>query len=515
VSQTAQVANANASGDVDPAPTPAARSSTAGVRSDAPQARSIRWLPSKALLIRSVLLLPLAAIPRVWAAFNDQGTFWPDEIFQSLEPGHRLAFGYGMMPWEFREGARSWLFPALFGAYWKVLSLFGVSRSETLVPLAKCLMVAIALAGIVLCMRLAEKLAGEGAATLAGALVAFFPVQLVYGARCMTEMISGPCIVLAVLLMSEPGKRRNLAAGGVAALTIFFRYQNGVLAVGLLLWLLAQRRFADAKPYAIGATAIGLAGGLLDWFTWGAPFKAFWVYVKFNIFQGRASGFGTAPFEYYAHYLWTSTGPLMALLLLGWAVAAWRERGLTAVCLAYFLVHSFVPHKELRFIMPIVPLMLTLSAIGLARMLATIRSDGWLSAVFAVMLSVIMGTEAVNETFGTMGQYTDNGGKVHSPWHAGEDINLIMQDAGEKPDLCGLIVSGVAPAWQGGYTYLHRHVPVFLHAGGYEMASANYVIAPAGQSVPGYQQVSWRQNFGLYHRDGVCKPVDQSDFNLP
>ncbi len=31
---------------------------------------------------------------------------WPDEIFQTLEQGHRLAFGYGIIPWEFREGVR-------------------------------------------------------------------------------------------------------------------------------------------------------------------------------------------------------------------------------------------------------------------------------------------------------------------------------------------------------------------------------------------------------------------------
>ena len=32
-----------------------------------------------------------------------------DEIFQSIEQGHRLVFGYGIVPWEFQYGARSWL----------------------------------------------------------------------------------------------------------------------------------------------------------------------------------------------------------------------------------------------------------------------------------------------------------------------------------------------------------------------------------------------------------------------
>src|SRR5436190_4398262 len=32
----------------------------------------------------------------------------PDELFQGLEAGHRLVFGFGMVPWEFDYGARSW-----------------------------------------------------------------------------------------------------------------------------------------------------------------------------------------------------------------------------------------------------------------------------------------------------------------------------------------------------------------------------------------------------------------------
>lgn len=49
------------------------------------------------------------------AAVALSGDFFihPDEIMQYLEQGHRLAFGNGVVYWEFFYGARSWLLPGL------------------------------------------------------------------------------------------------------------------------------------------------------------------------------------------------------------------------------------------------------------------------------------------------------------------------------------------------------------------------------------------------------------------
>src|SRR3954447_8881518 len=58
-------------------------------------------------LARGLLLgaLALGATLRVYLALTDDGLYWPDEIYQSLEPAHRLVFGYGLVAWEFIDGA--------------------------------------------------------------------------------------------------------------------------------------------------------------------------------------------------------------------------------------------------------------------------------------------------------------------------------------------------------------------------------------------------------------------------
>ena len=47
-----------------------------------------------------------------------------DETFQYFEQAHRLAFGSGIVPWEFIDGARSWLLPGLIAGIMRATSVF-------------------------------------------------------------------------------------------------------------------------------------------------------------------------------------------------------------------------------------------------------------------------------------------------------------------------------------------------------------------------------------------------------
>lgn len=451
-------------------------------------------------------VLALAAPVRLWAALRDQGLFWPDEIYQSLEQAHRLAFGNGLVPWEFQQGARSWLFPGLLGALFKAAALCGARDALTFVVLAKLAVVALGLVGVVAAMRLAQRLAGPSGALLAGSLCAFFPAMVVYGARCMTETVSGPLLVAAALLVLEPGVRRARLAAALAGVAVFLRYQNGLVAAGLLVLLLAQKRRADAMAYLQVAVAVGLAGGALDWATWGTPFKSFIEYVKFNVVEGKSKQWGVSAFYFYAAAAWTSTGPLLLLVLLGLALSVARARGLALLTAAFVLAHCLIPHKEYRFLMPILPLALALAGAGLARGFHALQLPRWPVVGLALAFGLVGLPQALAETFAQMGQYTDSAGGQRSVWHADEDVNLCLLDASRREDLCGLAVVGIHPAWMGGYTYLHRDVPIYFRVGAEERQRANYVAAPAGARLPDFTEVARHESFALYRREGACAP---------
>ena len=50
------------------------------------------------------------------AAFNPYAAHHPDESIQYLEQAHRIVFGYGVVPWEFRYFIRRWLIPLALAA---------------------------------------------------------------------------------------------------------------------------------------------------------------------------------------------------------------------------------------------------------------------------------------------------------------------------------------------------------------------------------------------------------------
>ena len=75
----------------------------------------------QAMLADRILLavLALALALRLAAIVAFPSLHHPDENFQLFEQAHRIAFGYGVVPWEFREGIRSPVEPyGLAGLFW-------------------------------------------------------------------------------------------------------------------------------------------------------------------------------------------------------------------------------------------------------------------------------------------------------------------------------------------------------------------------------------------------------------
>lgn len=83
-----------------------------------------------------------------------QTFFQPDEFYQALEPAHHLVYGYGHLTWEWRDlpgiadgsgwwdevvvkgRMRSWLWPGVFAAVYKICDLAGVGSLQVCPDLA-------------------------------------------------------------------------------------------------------------------------------------------------------------------------------------------------------------------------------------------------------------------------------------------------------------------------------------------------------------------------------------------
>ena len=262
-----------------------------------------------------IVALAGAAGLRVWLAYEDHSVFWPDEIYQSLEQAHRAAFGYGIVPWEFRDGARSWLFPGVIAGLWKLADGAGIESSLTLVFLARLLMVAASVTAIGFAVKLVAAARGSRAAVAVAVILATFPPSVVFSYRAMSETASAPLVAMGAWLLTRRCDRSALLAGLAIGAGSLLRYQNGLFALVFALVLILQRRRREALAFCSMGAGVALLGGLLDWVTWGRPFHSLLAYIDFNLVISGASDFGVEPFSFYAVTLWTSVGPLLLPLL--------------------------------------------------------------------------------------------------------------------------------------------------------------------------------------------------------
>jgi GPI mannosyltransferase 3 len=454
------------------------------------------------------LVIAGATLLRGALAASDNSIFWPDEIHQSLEQAHRAVFGYGLLSWEFRDGARSWLFPGCIAALWKLASMLGVDSAVVLVPLARLAMAASSVLAIVYASKIASVSGGKRAAIAAALILATFPPSVVFAYRAMSETASAPLIVVGAWLLWRRSPRGAVYAGAALATACLLRYQNGLFVLVFAAALLLQRRWREIIAFAASGAGVAILGGLLDWVTWGRPFHSFIAYVDFNLVLGGASTFGVEPFGFYLTTLWTSVGSLLAVLAGCFVLGCLVEPVLGGAVVVYVLAHSVLPHKEFRFLVPCIPLFATVAAIGVDRAIERLRAPRLLGALSAAALTAVFGYALVNLQYQDLGQYRGTERATNSVWNSEEETSLLLTDAGRQSDLCGVAVLGARAAFTGGYTYLHRDVPLIYESELCNAAPANYVISAvskSSQALPhAYKLQRQRGDWALYRRDGAC-----------
>jgi len=140
--------------------------------------------------------------------------------------------------------------------------------------------------------------------------------------------------------------------------------------------LLAQQRvnfFLAALVCAVAAALAAAISILVDsvmWDRWVWPeFEVLW----FNTAENKSSEWGTSPPLWY-FYSALPRSLLGAAVLVPFGVAFERRaQGLAVVAVGFVALYSFLPHKELRFIFPALPLLNAVAAAGASRLL---RSSG-------------------------------------------------------------------------------------------------------------------------------------------
>lgn len=481
--------------------------------------------------MKTIVRHPLAALLLLAAALRVAVTWGasvhhPDEVFQYLEQAHRLVFGPGYVPWEYRDGMRSWLVPWLLaGPMWLGGALAPTTQAYVLLPR---LTVALATLGIVWGAWSLGSRISRAHALLAGFVAATWFDQVYFASHTLTETIATAAAVpgVALLWRADANGRRvpSLAwAGALLAFAALARFHYAPTLALIVVW----RCRLDARAWGLviaGAVPVLAVSALIDLAMGMTPFS--WVYANYrrNVIDNAAATFGVSgPFFYFKQlreWWGFAFGPVAFLAVFG----AQRYPQLLAAALLTVGLHMTIGHKELRFVWLAMTLLVILAALGTATLVATAERHrtAWLAAAFGgwVAVSLLLAFH----------------GEMRFRWSEGSPALSAAVIAGRDPKLCGLAAYDMRYWQSGGWTFLHRDVPIYPVTARDELgypamtpatlasiapAFDAILTTPAGESAMprGYARVICRVPGGvaplaerrgraicLYRRPGGCEP---------
>ena len=343
-------------------------------------------------------VLALAFFCRSFIALHFSNFPAPDEIYQYFGQAHRLVFGHTVIPWEFEVGLRSWLIPLLLAGPMEAARLTGFAPWAG-IDFIKLLTAALSMVVVLVAIDWGWKFHGLRGAMLCGIVAGLWPDLLVMAPHPQEDTL-GAYVLIAALYLIEPWPAAPRQAAPRLATP-----QPAVIPRGRTLWRTALAgallglAFVLRNPLAPGIAVAGIAlcrkdtgkwmaalgaggtifllAGLLDWATWGVPFRSFIMNYTLNISEGVASFFGREGNLYYPKMLledWLWALPFA----IGFGAAILPVTSMAAF--AILLLYLATAHKEFRFLFPVIALLVPVAGIGLSRIAARLSRSACLIA---------------------------------------------------------------------------------------------------------------------------------------
>jgi glycosyl transferase family 22 (putative mannosyltransferase) len=296
------------------------------------------------------LLIATAFAARVVVALYSEVAYHPDETMQYLEQAHRLAFGYGLIPWEYRFGLRSWIIPGFLSFIMSASAILGSDKPQIYIAATKIVLCAVSLS-IPICFYLfSRRLLSESIARWASVFTAFW-YEIVYFAHkpLADVLIFYPWCMAMAIAVNRSTMPRGIAFGAFTAVILAIRIQFAPAIAVVWLTILFCWPWRQLWMCAFGLSATLLVIGWFDQYTWGIWFAPSIINYYMNIDIGVAGGFGLAKSYYYAAALLITTGGLFAVSVGGFALEARKAWPLWMTVLAVIIPLTFIIHKEHRF----------------------------------------------------------------------------------------------------------------------------------------------------------------------
>ena len=311
-------------------------------------------------------LILIALIPRLVAVVFSKGYGMHDDHFGPVEQPF-IIMNY-LTYWTGRviPHGHSILYPSIHYAVFNALEATGIYDPQAKMFVVRLLHALYSLLIVVYGYKIAEAVSTKETAKKAGLVLALFWVLPYLSVRNLIEVVCIPPLMAGFYysLKSRENLRNAFTAGLWFALAFAFRYQTLLITGTVGLVFLFTKEYRQMMWCAVGfVLAAFVIQGSLDIFAWGFPFASFIEYVRYNMAHGE--DYTTGPWYNYLLLVIGALLPPMSVLFLYGFLKNWRKTILVvAPALVFFILHSYFPNKQERFILPVVPAILLLGVVG-------------------------------------------------------------------------------------------------------------------------------------------------------
>ncbi|KAI8644138.1 Alg9-like mannosyltransferase family-domain-containing protein, partial [Parasitella parasitica] len=388
----------------------------------------------------------------------------PDEYWQGQEIAHELVFGNGYLTWEWREKIRSFSHPLTIAIVYKTILLLGLQNTHVIVAAPRYFQATLAAVADVATYTLAKKVIGNDIALsmLFTTLCSWFNFQM--AARTLSNSMEMVFTIIALNYWPLPGIVKTTGKSWVknyrislvfASIACVMRPTNGLiwLFLGVHLLLCSSNVFKVAYNALFICILVIALDVMIDtrlynhsWsnFTGSLVFTPY-LFFKVNVVNNVSLFYGVHTWHWYISqgipFIFTTFLPMIGVGLYRICTTPMFNRFKSLLYLSAWviIIYSLLPHKEFRFIFPIVPLILMIAAYGIQQA----GSSRWRKRIILFLVFTQL----------PMALYT-------SIWHQRGVMDVMLWMRSQPKNISvGVLMPCHSTPW---YSIIHDNIPMWF-----------------------------------------------------
>ncbi|MBF0205593.1 MAG: hypothetical protein HQK53_01755 [Oligoflexia bacterium] len=315
-------------------------------------------------IIKERYILIFVLTVNIIMAWNSVGFHHPDEHYVTLDYALKKMQMISTPPsWEEVGRFRSWPLPLVFSFFIAIIKEIGVDNPFQIVTFLRFISSMVGLWSTLKFCQLFRshfKQVGEWPLFLYFMNLPFFIVFM--HARTSSDNWATSFLLLGIYQIQKNKEQHllnNVIGSVILTIACLFRFQVAIIVASYLLWYLFKTRtkwWNIFLQFLLPIGIISIIGFIIDSWCYGQWTFVPWNYYYYTLHGNKISEFGVQPFYWYFYSILIKLSPFWGIPLIVGVFYFLKSRithWLSICTIPFFIFHSSISHKELRFIFPL------------------------------------------------------------------------------------------------------------------------------------------------------------------